>query len=48
MGISFFCPIWGSENLDIRSFLSKVSAAGYDGVKMGLMMEYLRSKFSED
>jgi sugar phosphate isomerase/epimerase len=39
MEISFFCPIWGSENLDIRSFLSKVSAAGYDGVEMGLPLD---------
>ena len=36
MKISFFCPIWDSENLDIRSFLTKVKDAGYDGIEMSL------------
>jgi len=39
MQIDFFCPIWGSENLDIKSFFIKVKDAGYDGVEMGLPME---------
>ena len=39
MKIKFFCPMWGSENLDFKSFLTKVKNAGYDGVEMGLPME---------
>jgi len=39
MKIKFFCPRWGSENLDFKSFLTKVKNAGYDGVEMGLPME---------
>ena len=36
MKINFFCPRWGSENLDMNSFLTKVKGAGYDGVEMAL------------
>jgi len=39
MKIKFFCPLWGSENLDFKSFLTKVKNAGYDGVEMGLPLE---------
>lgn len=30
----FFCPLWGSESLPFDFFLSKVKAAGYDGIEM--------------
>jgi sugar phosphate isomerase/epimerase len=39
MKIKFFCPRWGSEKLDIISFLTKVRDAGYDGVEMGLPLD---------
>lgn len=34
MNIEFYCPRWGSENLEIEDFAAKVKAAGYDGVEM--------------
>ncbi len=36
MKISFFCPRWGSENLDFEIFCKKVRESGYDGVEMSL------------
>lgn len=42
MRIKFFCPLWGSENLDTKSFLTKVKEAGYDGVEMSFPMETAR------
>jgi sugar phosphate isomerase/epimerase len=33
MQIKFFCPRWGSEDLDWNSFCKKVKVAGYDGVE---------------
>lgn len=36
MNIKFFCPRWGSEHLSWGVFLSKVKAAGYDGVEIGI------------
>jgi sugar phosphate isomerase/epimerase len=36
MKIKFFCPIWGSDKLDFRSFVEKVSKSGYNGVEMSL------------
>ena len=35
MHIRFFCPRWGSENLEWDNFFRKVKDAGYDGVEMG-------------
>tara|TARA_B100000809_G_scaffold204793_1_gene206272 strand:- start:9114 stop:9929 length:816 start_codon:yes stop_codon:yes gene_type:complete len=34
MKVKFFCPFWGSENLDYLTFLNKVKEAGYDGVEI--------------
>lgn len=42
MRIKFFCPLWGSENLDTKSFFTKVKAAGYDGVEMSFPTETKR------
>ena len=39
MKIQFFCPYWGSETLDFKTFLDKVRKAGYDGVEMSLPIE---------
>lgn len=39
MNIKFFCPRWGSEELEIKSFFAKVKEAGYDGVEMSLPAE---------
>ncbi|MCK9414146.1 MAG: sugar phosphate isomerase/epimerase [Prolixibacteraceae bacterium] len=44
MKIKFFCPIWGSENMDIKSFFAKVKDSGYDGVEMGLPIETERKE----
>lgn len=42
MKIQFFCPYWGSETLDFKTFLDKVRKAGYDGVEMSLPIEAKR------
>jgi sugar phosphate isomerase/epimerase len=39
MDLQFFCPRWGSEELDWDSFCKKVKAAGYDGVEAGFPFE---------
>ena len=39
MKLQFFCPYWGSETLDFKTFLDKVRKAGFDGVEMSLPME---------
>lgn len=39
MELKFFCPYWGSEELDFRSFFHKVKAVGYDGVEMSLPLD---------
>jgi sugar phosphate isomerase/epimerase len=39
MNIKFFCPRWGSEELDWDSFCFKVKTAGYDGVEAGVPFE---------
>ncbi len=36
MQIIFFCPRWGSENLDWNSFCHKVKEAGYHGIEAGV------------
>ena len=39
MNIKFFCPHWGSKDLDFSEFISKVITAGYDGVEMSLPLD---------
>ena len=36
MKLTFFCPLWGSEELEKEAFFRKVKDAGYDGVEMSL------------
>lgn len=36
MEIQFFCPLWGSNHLPFDTFCSRVKAAKFDGVEMGL------------
>ena len=36
MDLMFFCPRWGSENLDYETFFIKAKKAGYDGVEFSL------------
>lgn len=36
MNIEFYCPRWGSENIEWDLFFDKVKAAGYDGVEFGI------------
>ena len=44
MEILFFCPYWGSEDLDYKSFFEKVKSAGYHGVEMSLPLEIARKE----
>lgn len=37
--IDFFCPRWGSEDINMKQFCEKVRDAGYDGVEMSLPLE---------
>ena len=39
MEILFFCPYWGSEDLDYKSFFEKVKNVSYHGVEMRLPLE---------
>ncbi len=36
MDIKFFCPRWGSENLDWEEFITKVRDAGYNGIEWAI------------
>ncbi|MGJ7032476.1 sugar phosphate isomerase/epimerase family protein [Niabella hirudinis] len=36
MELQFFCPRWGSEDLDWELFFEKVREEGYDGVEYGI------------
>jgi len=36
MNIEFYCPRWGSEQLEWNLFFEKVKQAGYDGVECGI------------
>ncbi len=44
MQIKYFCPIWGSDGLDFKTFLDKVKNSGYDGVEMSLPMDKLKKE----
>ena len=39
MQLQFFCPLWGSEQLPFKTFLSKVKEEGYDGVEMSFPLD---------
>lgn len=39
MEFKFFCPLWGSEELEKEAFFRKVKGAGYDGVEMSLPLD---------
>ncbi|TAE46545.1 MAG: sugar phosphate isomerase/epimerase [Bacteroidetes bacterium] len=39
MSIQFFCPRWGSEQLEWEVFLDRVQEAGYQGVELGVTRE---------
>ncbi len=39
MELKFFCPLWGSRELEKEVFFKKVKDAGYDGVEMGLPID---------
>ena len=36
MKIKYFCPLWGSEELEFDRFCEKAATAGYEGVEMSL------------
>ena len=44
MKINFFCPRWGSENLNWNEFFEKVKNAGYDGVEWAIAKEVSRNE----
>ncbi len=48
MKIIYFCPRWGSENMDIKSFFEKVKNSGYDGIEMSLPADSDRKKEIQD
>lgn len=39
MQLLFFCPLWGSSDLPLETFMEKVKQAGYDGVEVPLPLE---------
>ncbi len=39
MDIKYFCPQWGSKDLDHREFVKKVKESGYDGIEMSLPLD---------
>lgn len=44
MEFKFFCPLWGSSELDFPVFLEKVKSAGYDGVEMAMPLDNKKTK----
>jgi hypothetical protein len=36
MDILYFCPLWGSEHMDLPSFFKRVINTGYDGVEIAV------------
>jgi sugar phosphate isomerase/epimerase len=36
MNILYFCPLWGSDQLEFSLFCDRVAEAGYDGVELSL------------
>lgn len=36
MDILYFCPLWGSEHMDLSSFFKRVINTGYDGVEIAI------------
>lgn len=39
MKILFFCPLWGSADLAVDTFMEKAKRCGYDGVEVSLPLE---------
>lgn len=47
MEIRFFCPRWGSENIEWKDFFQKIKQAGYDGVEFGISRDVAASALDE-
>lgn len=47
MKIEFFCPRWGSENLEWDLFLRKVKDAGYDGIEYAIGRDVTEKELDE-
>ncbi|WP_372950336.1 hypothetical protein [Mariniphaga sp.] len=52
MEIKYFCPLWGSKELDFLEFVKKDKTSGYDGIEMSLPpdkkeKEYILKKIKE-
>lgn len=45
MEIKFFCPLWGSGDLDFTGFAEKVKSSGYDGIEMSLPADKNEKEF---
>lgn len=44
MIIKYFCPVWGSENLDFKLFLDRVKQSGYNGIELSLPQDPLKKE----
>lgn len=44
MKIQFYCPRWGSENIDWEYFCQKVKQAGYDGIEAPVPEDFEEKK----
>jgi len=47
MNLKFFCPRWGSENLNWDDFLQKVKSAGYSGIEYAIANESTPEELSQ-
>lgn len=47
MQIQFFCPRWGSEQLDWNHFARKVKEAGYNGIEVGISRTITHAELEE-
>ena len=45
MQIKYFCPQWGSKDLDVEVFVKKAKASGYDGIEMSLPLDENEKNF---
>jgi sugar phosphate isomerase/epimerase len=47
MNIEFYCPRWGSENINRDLFCRKVKDAGYDGIEYGIARDVTKAELDE-
>lgn len=39
MNVLFFCPLWGSEQMEFYDFCAKAAGEGYDGIELALPLD---------